>query len=126
MAPTKSTLVLVAFVMILTKLNFDPITAETDWSNIKAKVIKACYDSIRYEPKGSGEPTHPCCQALEHEDVDGICEHLNGIEEESVNPIKLVKVIRGCDHRFKPSTHKCGSKYDKSIDMCILLLCTSL
>jgi hypothetical protein len=51
MAPTKSTLVLVAFVMILTKLNFDPTTAETDWSNIKAKVIKACYDSIRYGQK---------------------------------------------------------------------------
>ena len=66
------------------------------------------------------------CQALEHEDVDGICEHLDVLEEESVSPIKLVKVIRGCGHRFKPTTHKCGSKYDKSIDMCLLLLCTSL
>ena len=80
----KSAPALMAFVIVLTVLSFDPAIVETDWFTIKAKVFKACHNMIKQGPGSSDEPTLRCCQSFIREDVDGICEHLNDLDDQTV------------------------------------------
>ena len=110
----KSAPALMAFVIVLTVLSFDPAIAETDWYTIKAKVFKACHNMIKQGPGSSDEPTLRCCQSFIREDVDGICEHLNDLDDQTVLK-KLVKAIRDCDKSFKSTTKHCASTMNEFV-----------